>query len=596
MAQESIGAVEHPQGELMGRYARSFALEEDEAQAIDHLLGFQHFYPTDKYIPPMRPPRRADKARPVFVAQIVADERDEFEDPTPLAIELADDEVTETVPLVGVENPAEELARVLFRHRHRASYIGFWRGARHDFHLLFRHYAAGLIALGFSLQPLAAGASIKAVIVKKGRTRWWLCDIPAMTGADVDDLEGFIDAYTDSPGHELDGLRLLREAVLGYQAMTMDLFQTALRPTVGGAAIHAAQVTLPEDAWKWRPPPLLVAMAREGRGYRGGYVLATPYVGKAWKADINKAYTAALSSELPLETAFGPAVVDGDIRPGLYLSRIHGPGPLPLYIAPWQGPEEGFVLGAWAGDECLAIIPSSEVSGIRALGYRVDPLFGFRYTRTFSFGAYVERITELLTNHERGSAEVRAAKLFGVSVYGKLAERPERQDMQYREKDPGEEWFPAFAEDGEEIPGLWLRKSVSYRPHQHIDVAASITGEVRGKVYQAAADIHAAGGNIVAVDTDGIIADIDLRDVLAIHDTRLGAWRYEGHDARAAIAGNKAYAFGPAARVAGVHGVTRAQVELAARGDDIIVAGKRIAPPWEGGAMFVPLVRTVHGA
>jgi hypothetical protein len=57
---------------------------------------------------------------------------------------------------------------------------------------------------------------------------------------------------------------------------------------------------------------------------------------------------------------------------------------MPLYLAVWEGPGTGFRKQHWYGGTGIAIIPSTEYAGLRAMGVDVQPGCGYVASRPFT--------------------------------------------------------------------------------------------------------------------------------------------------------------------------------------------------------------------
>lgn len=578
----------------MARFVYSRIVDDVERAAWWSVLKRVEPYPSDKFMPPFRAPLKEDFPRSFLVAVAEEGPETEGEHYGVSVLHLVDGANVRSVTLSDDDGRAREFAHVFFTHGTRGHLICWWGASRFLFHWFLRYLAPGLVDEGYDIRPLAAGTSLKAIIVRKGRQSWTLCDIQEMTGLTDYSMEDFVNAFPPIGADPGSNLFRLWGAVASFQRLTLDLFGVQLSPTIGRAALRAASRHVPDDAWKWRPEPMMVALCRAGGAYRGGYAFAQRYVGPAYKMDANKAYTWALGEALPLRSAFGKCVLNDVERPGIYMCRVRGPGKLPIYIAPFVGEPRGFEFAYWNGDECLAVVPSSEFPGLRALGYQVIPGHGLVFTSTFTLSGYVDAIAEIVNNHERGTPAVAVAKRFGVSVYGKFAEKPERIQVAYRAERPGKDWHPFLTIHGDEVPNLWVNKVISHRSHQQIDLAAVITARVRSLLYQAMATVIGAGGAVVHADTDGFLSSVDPLGLFETDGRRIGSWRLVEQAEHTVVVGRKAYSFGPEVRYAGVSGATVELVEIVARGDQVTVHGQQLAPPWETGPMHVAVPRTLR--
>lgn len=549
-------------------------------------------YPDGKRIPAFAAPRWEDQPKRFCVATLTVRGDAVIGPVDPVSLELTDGEHRTTARLDGGDGAAQA-AELLFHRDHRSMPIAFWRGARFAFHILLRHFARAWAEMGLIIKPLAAGSDLKAIIVSRGRHNWYLTDIPTVTGIKGMDWEEFAATFVRFKPAGTDPIRVLWAALAGFQKMTVDLLGVNLRLTAPVAALRAATRSLGLADWKQRPSPLSVLLARQGGGFRGGYAYARRYVGMAYKADMNKAYAWALSQELPKRSSIGHGIGPGGVeRAGMFMATITGPGAMPVYIPVWDPARGRMEIGYWNADEAITVLPTDELPGLRALGFSVDLGIGLVTQETFTLAPFVEKLQGLIGDNPRGSAEVAIAKAFAVAVYGKFAEKPQRQDIAYAWETPGEGWFPFLDERGEEYDGLWTRRTITYNAHQHIDVAAAITGVVRSRLYVAMATALHRGGTIVHADTDGFLSTAELGALGVADSATIGDWRVSGEPEHTAVSGRKAHAFGADARVGGVTGATAAMVELAAYGETVVLAGQKLAPPWKEGPMFQPLSRS----
>jgi hypothetical protein len=263
---------------------------------------------------------------------------------------------------------------------------------------------------------------------------------------------------------------------------------------------------------------------------------------------------------------------------------------MPAYLGRFTGWSGGFERDYWNGDECWAVLPSTEFVGLRALGFRVTPRWGYVYTQVFDLSAHARAVEKAAAAAPRGSPRHIAAKVMGNAVYGKLAERPDRTDIVYAAERPGPEWAPHLTLQGDETPYLWEGPGLAHRPNQHVDIAATVTGRVRGWLYEGIAAVSAAGGRVVHADTDGLLATIDPRHALTpVDPLRLGAWRVSDPE-QAVVWGAKGYSFGNEVRAAGVSGLTPEQAAMVAEGGTVSVEVIQTSAPWSGR----PPSETIH--
>lgn len=563
----------------------------DAALAWGSLIDSAQPYPSGVFHAPLRPPRQADKARALGALHWQYDGPEVLTArPTALAwacgpdvgaLELDDDDTA----------AAAQFATLLARPSWKGRQLAAWGAADAGFHAFLRHLARPLVALGFTIEPIATGTRCKALIIRKGRRAWWLTDVQEQIGGGSLAEAAFVAEYAPRVALEEGSAEALQLALGAFQRSMLGLFGVGLRATIGAAALRAASRHVPRQGWVWRPDPLLVALLRTGRGMRGGYATARRYDGPAWRADLSKAYTAALAGPLPLRAALvGPrALTPG--APGVFLCRVRGPGTLPLYLAPWSRGGDPWQPDYWQGRECLAVMVTPEVAAAERLGYTVEPLGGFRFVRQWTLAPFVQLVAAAAAKHGRGSAHERTAKIVGNAVYGKLAERPEHEEVMYAAARPGDGWHPMIGLDGAEVPDLWVRAVVSHRPGQHVDIAATVTARVRGWLLDGCAATLEAGGRVVHADTDGMLTTIDPTPLLRTGADAPGVWRVDEGPQRAIVWGRKGYAFGDEVKAAGFAGLDVHDAARIAAGERVQTVYMQRGAPWTGRAPLLPSTR-----
>lgn len=540
-----------PDADTRSRSATDCLLWLQGEDLADDELAFWQFlavkakrYPA-KYIPPLKKPKGKPHVRRI-IGGYLGTVNDASGQPVPRVLRLYDGASDSTVVVSERPDGADEFARTALTFSHRSAFIVFANGERRALRIIIQRWANRLNELGFILEPLIGGSRLRALIIKKGRHRWYLCDWEALTGLPSTHVTSFGGHIRCRSMSAKIGAHTVYDAVTTVQNLCLSWFGVGLSLTISSTGLRAACRQLPENVAKFKPDPLTVAMCREGGGFRGGIVYGKRYRGPAWLVDINRAYTAALATELPWGTCLGKCEQNGRERPGLYMCRITGRyGLPPIYVSRWSG--DGVDL-AWVQDAeslgFLCILPSVEIAGIRALGYRVEARYGMVYFRRFSFAPFVCRIVELCKTYGYQSPEGRFTKLLGNSVYGKLSAPPERRDICISLTRPDPSWVVFIDETGWPVDDMWERWKTVYQWSQHIDIAADITARVRGQLYDLQGKTTAAGGRMVAVSTDAAALTIEPSHVLAIHNTEFGQFKLADADTDGIVAGANAYSIG----------------------------------------------------
>lgn len=585
---------EHPGlGALADHVLRS-AEPGREAMLWRWMLERMTAYPAEKLVPALKPPSRPDAPRRLVAVRMATVGDPGAGVPLVQSLSMCSGGAVTRVMLSGRDDAAELVARALFSHANRGALLAFPDGAELAFPTFLRHYARPLIEADFTIEPLTAGATIRALIVRKARHSWMLCDVGVMTGLEGLEERAFVSEFAPPGSLSEPPSRALWRALDGWQALSLEHFGAAASPTVGRSAIRAASRHLGQRQWLWRAHPLAVAMLRGGGGYRGGYAAAHRFRGQAWSADLNKAYTWALGEQLPLRLALSRARPLRLERPGIYLAEVSGTGLAPLYIGAWRDSARGFERVLWHGGETMAVLTLTEAQAVRRLGYTVKLGTGLVYLQTFSFRGFTAAVAGVARLYGRGSPPERIARVYGASAYGKLAERPERQQVMYAAERPGDDWYPFATNTGEEMPDLWTSSTIAHRPHQHVDAASEVTSLVRARLYDAMGAVRRAGGIVPHADTDGFLSSIDPAPLLGESGTDPGLWRVSASSDRALVWGAKGHAYGADVRAAGIRGMTAEQADRVLGGEVETVDMKKRAGAFTTGALYEPLRRQVR--
>ena len=526
------------------RYLEGEDLPSDELAFWRYLSVKARRYPW-KYIPPFRKPKGSSRVRRLLGCRIRTG-NDASGQPVPRVLHISDGASDVSVVVGDGSNGADAFANLVLAKANRSAFVIFANGGRVELRLIAQRWGQRLMELGFTIDVLMGGSKLKALIVKKDRHRWYLADWSSVTGLDSRYISS-LSARTeqDSPHHSPTASTVCAAAV-AVQQLLLTWFGTGLSLTISATGLRAAARQLSDTVVKFKPAPMLVAMCREGGAFRGGLVYGARYRGPSWLIDINRAYTAALSFELPWRAALGKCDIGGGERRGVFMCRITGrAGLAPVYLSRWTGSDTE--TSWWRDPEsqgCLALLPTVEIDGIRAIGYTVEPSWGMVYARTFSLRSFVERILACCHYFGFGSVQAKITKLLGNSIYGKFAADPTRRDLRLSLTRPGRDWLVFVDDTGYPVDDLWERDKTTYQWSQHIEVAADITARVRGQIYEAQAKIESMGGQVAAVSTDAIVSTIDPGELLATDPELFGRFRVSDADSDGIVAGPNAYAIG----------------------------------------------------
>lgn len=525
-------------------YIQSFGPSSDELAFWQYLAIKAERYPVP-FIPPFKKPQGSPHVRRI-IGCAIRTRNDASGQPVPRMVFLYDGTSHRKLDVDNGSMGADAFAHEALTKANRTAYFVFRNGGRVELRLIAQQWSQRLNELGYTVDVLMGGSRLKALIVKKGRHRWYLVCWESLSGLSPSFVSRLSSAQAGTLSSGAETALSVQQASTRLQSLVLEWFGVGLNLTVSSTGLKAAAKSLPEHVAKFRPLPMLVSMSRAGGGFRGGLVKGHRYSGPTWLVDLNRAYTSALRNELPWRSVLDRCEKNGKERHGMFMCRLRGKAGLPsIYVGRWTGED---VDTGWHtdadGTSFLAVIPSVEFAGIRALGYELSPGFGMVYVRTFTLKTFVTRIVKLCQAFGWQSAEAKFTKLFGNSIYGKFASPILRRDLRISSSRPDKGWLMFVDEHGDPVEDLWERQKPVYQWSQHIDVAADITGVVRGQMYAAQAATIAAGGEVVAMSTDAAILTIEPNNILAVHESDIGKWKLADADTDGLVAGPNAYTVG----------------------------------------------------
>jgi len=549
----------------------------EHREAWQWLLDREHVYPTDQNVAPWKLGKRKDHPRALAMVACGTGmvRSDGITHPLWLATYDADsfscsatDETPEAAGLIA--------SQLFTPKRSRTIYL-VPEGGTHFLHGFLRWFVPHWINAGFRVQPVVSRSILIVLRVTKGRNAWTFADWTVATASPAPVFG------VDHP-HVGDGAEAIRRELAGcFQLVTQlatwvrDMFGVDVRPTVGGTALAAAGRFLPPNEKLFRPHPLLLAMCREGGAYRGGYVYGQRYRGPGYKADVRRLYTAMIAEDLPASFSFGLGYDATYELPGIFLCTVSGEPRMPLYLAVWEGPETGFRKQHWYGGTAIAIVPSTEYAGLRAMAVDVTPGCGYIASRPWSLSGFVDHLQRLIVEAGPSSAVGEYAKLLGNAVSGKWGVSPHLDSLVWSSERPGEDAEPAFTLDGERLDGLWHVKSTRYLGSQQLGLATWVTARARSVLYAELARAMDAGRTVVHAHTDGYIATGPAPEWLPSDTDTIGAWRLVDTDSDVITIRGGMYVIGQETKTSGASGGTRRMVEVALDAGGYLIGGVRLA-------------------
>lgn len=521
------------------------------------LLDREHIYPARLDVPPWKRSRKSERARPVTMAELRCATFADSLYPKPVSIALTslDDQVT--IDVSASSDGAADIAEALLTPSQSGTYYVFADGGANAFGPIMEWWLPTFVDLGYRVQPVASKIHMIMIRITKGRHSWYLIDWHSISGMSMSELITWHETNGTTSSELSNPLTLALRHLTQVQEVLIARFGTALRPTVAGTAMAAMRWILPREVKVFRPHPTLVALCRDGVGYRGGYMYARKYRGNAWAVDFRRLYLHCMTYPTAEHWSFSQYLPDDARNEGIYVCDVSGVPPIPVYLGVWNGTTDGFKREHWYGGETIAVIPTTEFAGLRAMGLTITPAFGYRITRTFDVSEFVTTIADILSRIPSRSPLAAYIKIMGNGISGKWASNPVNRGILYARERPPEATFPALDERGNEIPDCWWYEQTRYSGTQQIGLAAMITGLARSRLYESLARIIAEGMEPIHVHTDGIIVKGSAPLWATQLQDRIGELRYEGQDTDAIVIAPGRYIFADKLKRSGASGGTR---------------------------------------
>lgn len=533
--------------------------------ALRYLNAKSTAYRTTMQIPPLTPLTETDKPRRfgAFTVRIGRGRGSTSARPTRIDSTLGDG-----ISSSPVGPSASDLSSWTSSEMFKSSLSGvYWitsGKSRSVLDIWLEYVGPELCSLGYSLSPCISDSGVSFIRVRKGRYSWVLVYAETVSGVDTSTLlrhAKSTGALSDSDGVNRGSVLALYIALSTYQSFLLATFGSALCLTAGMTALRSVRHHLHPDFRKWRPTPLLTAMERDGRGYRGGIGYGMRYKGPTWRIDVNRQYTATLAYPLPLRSAFGRYVSPAVTKHGVFLCSVQFPRHVHYPLGIWSGERDGFVLRQTHKGTVLCVLHTAEYAGLENSGAIISPYYGYIFTHSFTLSSYTELLQSCMDKDGRDSPIAQMSKPLGNYVYGKLGQNPEQKELLFQLVIPERSWHPYFDDEGTQWPGVWERSVTRHTSSQHVEIAATITAVARSQTLTMWAFLQALGYEIVRVHTDSLTVNKDPSIALPLNHQTIGGWRMESEDVDTIIVGSNAYIDGDGAHINGVKEPTWAMVE-----------------------------------
>lgn len=549
-------------------------LEDDSERlkALAYLASKSRSYDPNLFIPPWQKQENEDRERPFVALHIHATYDDDARQHRIDTMEFYDGENRDVCYSTDPDEMVEWFLQWPLANRYASHLIVTDGGKAGILNAWLETMGRLLVARGYSIEPCMSKGGITWAVVRKGRRRWIITSAEVMTGLPLSSLLGFAEDATGSADGQVMPSLLLYTACDAYTTFLREHFGCALRPTVSMIASAAARRCMPENIRKWRPLPLLVAMEREGLGYRGGVTASHKHRGETYRIDVNRQYTAILESQLPLSSAFGRYAGPSSGEHGVFVCTVTAYEDCQYPVGVWLGEDEGFARRQIRKGTFVTVLHTSEFDALQALGCDIETGYGYAFTKTFTLADYVAKIRAVVETYGRTSPQGMATKPLGNMLYGKFGQQPKRPILMYSEQRPDDTWAPYWTPEEGDVQWVWEKTQERVTMGMHVEIAAHITGYARAQTITTMAVLEAMGAQPVRVHTDSITTVNDPRGIIPCDDETLGAWKFERHDEDSIIEHANAYADDDAAHVAGFSNVTREMLAEMHAGGEVIVA------------------------
>jgi DNA polymerase type B, organellar and viral len=410
--------------------------------------------------------------------------------------------------------------------------VGYYEDLQNDKNIRSWEFLDGAAMLGFQ------GVSLEKFLAN------FAPELPKLTGVIDFEKEQFDPSNVEHCNYAMRDSVGLYAAMSRAQSIVLDKFNEPLAVTMGGTCIKIFQAHIPRDIKIRFPRREIVELVRN-YAMRGGYCFCVrKYRGKVWKYDINQAYAAAMR-ETKLPHGFS-VHTKGSPPPGqtVYFARVsatHADNIVPFYYRTLRNQKIKSVFSYTRIDDTW--LCSSEVEQLHVEGWNVTIAETYGWSDTFSMGEYVDRLETGRINAEGGPSGPIGTlyKNIGNHSYGKTVERLDGLEYLLALEAP-EGFAPYYQDpDGEEpTEHLYWRfgDRETHKAYHQPQIGACITAHVRMVIRRA---ILRAPESWLYADTDCVMFDQDVTDLLDIDAKRYGAFKIEEAGAEYFVLGKKVY-------------------------------------------------------
>lgn len=391
----------------------------------------------------------------------------------------------------------------LFQENSNRNWILVPHGAKRYINILRTTYAISWLNDGYDVQILPSSSGSAIIIVTKGKSSWTFVDYTQHIAREPELVHGYEDAILTPESDPLLTATLLLDYVHEIEDELMAHFgiHTSLTYAATGVQLHKKHFA--PDLKVWRPSAEMSYWLRGTDSPLGGYITATPYSGNGFEVDQRRAYSKAMAEDIPFQFVMGNPFKDGVLRPGIYLSTITINAPISIYLRAYDNVTQAFRNRHHRYGTHLAIIPSCEFEGLRAIGCEVTPHFGWVAMHSFTMRPLIEEVERVIDEAGEHSAFTKTLKVMVNSIPGKFASNPIMEEIMLSDCKPGDDWKICQDAFGEEIEHNWRRQVENHKPYMNVAAAEWIYASQRNDVYLFLAEEYAAGNTMVHWAVDG---------------------------------------------------------------------------------------------
>jgi hypothetical protein len=248
-------------------------------------------------------------------------------------------------------------------------------------------------------------------------------------------------------------------------------------------------------------------MFREGAYYGGRCEifrhLMPPEDGPFYLYDVNSLYPSVMKGNkypigYPVKVDYGDANECRGLV-GVMECKVYAPEDLYIPLLPYHRFDRKllFPVGEWTGMYDFSLIEKA-----LDLGYLIDPIRAWEFESDYIFDEYVDVMYKIKVE-DKGNAKGEVAKLLMNSLYGKYAEKSERQEYVMEGDFLGLEPLDLTY-------GYATRKYRQYSAYHLPAISIRVTALAQIRLFEYIQDIVGKGGRVYYCDTDSVVTNMRI--------------------------------------------------------------------------------------